>query len=151
MAATGRWTPFWPPAVTRVTVPVRDPLGRLIQADYGLLEGGRTAVIEMALASGLELLKPAELNPMAASTYGTGELMADALQRGAERVIIGLGGSATVDGGMGCLQALGLRLLDERGDEVPAGGAGLAQNRDLRYGGHGSALATGTDCHRFGC
>ena len=81
----------------------------------------------MALASGLELLAPDELNPMAASTYGTGQLMADALGRGVERIILGLGGSATVDGGMGCLQALGLRLLDERGHEVPAGGAGLAQ------------------------
>lgn len=111
----------------RVTLPVLDPLGRPIQADYGLLDGGETAVIEMALASGLELLKPAELNPMAASTYGTGQLMADALQRGAERFIIGLGGSATVDGGMGCLQALGLRLMDEHGREVPADGAGLAQ------------------------
>lgn len=111
----------------RVTLPVRDPLGRPIQADYGLLDGGATAVIEMALASGLELLTPAELNPMSASTYGTGQLMADALERGAERFIIGLGGSATVDGGMGCLQALGLRLLDERGREVPAGGGGLAQ------------------------
>ncbi len=111
----------------RVTVPVLDPLGRPIHADYGLLDGGATAVIEMALASGLELLAPDELNPMAASTYGTGQLMADALARGAERFIIGLGGSATVDGGMGCLRALGLRLLDRRGHEVPAGGAGLAQ------------------------
>ena len=110
----------------RLTLPVQDPLGRPIQADYGLLDGGRTAVIEMALASGLELLRPDELNPMLASTYGTGQLMADALERGVERVIIGLGGSATVDGGMGCLQALGLRLLDERGNDVPAGGSGLA-------------------------
>lgn len=111
----------------RMTLPVLDPLGRPIQADYGLLEGGETAVIEMALASGMELLAPDELNPMIASTFGTGQLMADALERGVERIIIGLGGSATVDGGMGCLQALGLRLLDENGNEVPAGGAGLAQ------------------------
>ena len=111
----------------RVTVTVRDPLGRPIYADYGLLDGGRTAVIEMALASGLELLTPAELNPMAASTYGTGQLMADALARGVERIIIGMGGSSTVDGGMGCLQALGLRVLDACGREVPAGGGGLAQ------------------------
>ena len=111
----------------RLTLPVRDPLGRPIQADYGLLDGGETAVIEMALASGLELLTPDELNPMTASTYGTGQLMADALERGAKRFIIGLGGSATVDGGMGCLKALGLRLLDESGREVPDGGAGLAQ------------------------
>ncbi len=111
----------------RLTAPVLDPLGRPIQADYGLLNSGKTAVIEMALASGLELLAPDELNPMQASTYGTGQLMADALERGAERFIIGMGGSATVDGGMGCLQALGLRLLDAHGRDVQAGAAGLAR------------------------
>lgn len=119
----------------RVTRSVRDPLGRPIQAEYGLLDDGTTAVIEMARASGLELLTPDELDPMAASTYGTGQLLADALARGAERFIIGLGGSATVDGGMGCLQALGLRLLDERGNEVPAGGAGLARIATFEAGG----------------
>ncbi len=111
----------------RLTAPVLDPLGRPIQADYGLLNSGKTAVIEMALASGLELLAPDELNPMQASTYGTGQLMADALERGTERFIIGMGGSATVDGGMGCLQALGLRLLDAHGRDVQAGAAGLAR------------------------
>lgn len=111
----------------RLTAPVLDPLGRPIQADYGLLNSGETAVIEMALASGLELLAPDELNPLQASTYGTGQLMADALERGAERFIIGMGGSATVDGGMGCLQALGLRLLDAHGRDVQAGAAGLAR------------------------
>lgn len=110
----------------RITVPVMDPLMRPIEADYGLIDRGKTAVIEMALASGLELLKPSELNPLAASTYGTGQLMADALARGVERMIIGLGGSATVDGGMGCLGALGLKLLDGSGHAIPAGGAGLA-------------------------
>lgn len=109
----------------RITVPVMDPLMRPIDAAYGLIDGGRTAVIEMALASGLELLQPSELNPMAASTYGTGQLMAAALNRGVERVLIGLGGSATVDGGMGCLSALGLQLLDKSGHAIPTGG-GLA-------------------------
>ena len=80
----------------------------------------------MALASGMELLAPAELDPLAATTYGTGQLMADALARGVERIIIGLGGSATVDGGMGCLSALGLRLLDAAGCEILPGGGGLA-------------------------
>ena len=110
----------------RVTVPVLDPLRRPIQADYGLVDGGRTAIIEMALASGIELLTPVELDPMSATTYGSGQLMADALERGVERIIIGMGGSATVDGGMGCLQALGLRLLGADGGEVSAGGGGLA-------------------------
>jgi len=110
----------------RVTVPAMDPLMRPIQADYGLIDEGQTAVIEMALASGLELLQPAELNPLLATTYGTGQLMADALARGVERIIIGLGGSATVDGGMGCLSALGLQLLEESGNAIPFGGGGLA-------------------------
>ena len=113
----------------RIAAPVMDPLMRPIQAAYGLIDGGRTAVIEMALASGMELLQPAELNPLAATTYGTGQLMADALGRGVERIIIGLGGSATVDGGMGCLQRAGFeaagcgRACDSAGRRR-AGGAG---------------------------
>ncbi len=110
----------------RLTLPVLDPLQRPIQAEYGLIDAGETAVIEMALASGLELLTSAELDPLRATTYGAGQLMADALERGVKRIIIGLGGSATVDGGMGCLQALGLKLLDAAGQAISAGGAGLA-------------------------
>lgn len=110
----------------RVEVKVLDPLLHPIEAEYGLVEEGRTAVIEMALASGLELLQPEELNPLIASTYGAGQLMADALDRGAERIIIGLGGSATVDGGMGCMSALGIRLLDASGKAIGPGGGGLA-------------------------
>ena len=109
----------------RVRAAVMDPLTRPIEAEYGLIDGGRTAVIEMALASGMELLRPDELNPLLATTYGTGQLMAEALERGVERIIMGLGGSATVDGGMGCLSALGMRLLDAGGDEIPFGGGGL--------------------------
>ena len=109
----------------RIGLEVLDPLLRPIQADYGLLPDGQTAIIEMAQASGLELLAPHELNPLIASSYGAGQLMADALARGVKRIIIGLGGSATVDGGMGCLQALGLRLLDANGDEVRPGGGHL--------------------------
>ena len=110
----------------RLSRPVYDPLGREIVAEYGLIDGGRTAVIEMALASGLELLARDELDALRASTYGTGQLMAAALERGVERVILGLGGSATTDGGMGCLRALGLRLLDAAGDPIAPGGGGLA-------------------------
>ena len=109
----------------RIGLEVLDPLLRPIQADYGLLPDGQTAIIEMAQASGLELLAPHELNPLIASSYGAGQLMADALARGVKRIIIGLGGSATVDGGMGCLQALGLRLLDANGNEVRPGGGHL--------------------------
>ena len=110
----------------RITMQVADPLMRQVAADYGLIDGGRTAVIEMALASGMELLTPSELNPLIATTFGTGQLMAAALARGVERIIIGLGGSATVDGGMGCLSALGLQLLDARGNTIAPGGGGLA-------------------------
>ena len=111
----------------RISLTVMDPLMRPVHAEYGLIDDGRTAVVEMALASGMELLAPAELNPLVASTYGTGQLMADALARGVERIIIGLGGSATVDGGMGCLSALGLKLLDADWNDVPFGGGGLAE------------------------
>ena len=110
----------------RISLEVLDPLLRPVLAEYGLVEGGKTAVIEMALASGLELLQPSELNPLIASTYGTGQLMADALNRGVTRIILGLGGSATVDGGMGCLNALGVRLLNESGEQIGPGGGGLA-------------------------
>ncbi len=119
----------------RIRVPVMDPLMRPIDADFGLIDAGRTAVIEMALASGLELLSPAELNPLVATTYGTGQLMAAALARGVERIIIGLGGSATVDGGMGCLSALGLRLLDASGNAIPVGGGGLEPLATIDKGG----------------
>jgi glycerate kinase len=111
----------------RITLPVKDPLMRTIEAEYGLIDRGQTAVIEMALASGMELLAPAELNPLVATTYGVGQMMADALSRGVERIIIGLGGSATVDGGMGCLSALGLKLLDADGHAIEFGGGGLSQ------------------------
>lgn len=111
---------------TRLRVAVHDPLLRPIEAEYGMLPDGRTAVIEMALASGLELLAASELDVRRASTYGTGELLRHALEQGARRFIIGMGGSATVDGGAGALQALGVRLLDERGAELAAGGAALA-------------------------
>ena len=109
----------------RIAVTVEDPMGRPVQAAFGLLPDGKTAVIEMALASGLELLDTWQLNPLRASTYGTGQLMQAALARGVERVIVGMGGSATVDGGAGCLQALGVSLLDAYGVEVPRGGGSL--------------------------
>ena len=110
----------------RITLDVLDPLMRPIQADYGLIDEGKTAVIEMATASGIELLSDKEANPLLASTYGTGQLMQDALEKGVTRIILGLGGSATVDGGMGCLRALGLKLLDADGNDISHGGGGLA-------------------------
>jgi glycerate kinase len=94
---------------------VHDPLGRQIAASLGLIEGGATAVIEMADASGLRLLRPEELDPLHASSAGTGELIACALDAGVRKIVLGVGGSATVDAGAGLLQALGVRFLDASG------------------------------------
>jgi glycerate kinase len=108
----------------RHEIQVHDPLMRPIKAAYGLLPD-KTAIIEMALASGLELLQKQELNPLIASTYGTGELLQAALEQGARRFIIGMGGSATVDGGAGALMALGIRFLDAKGQAIEQGGGSL--------------------------
>ena len=111
-------------------VDVHDPLGRPVHATYGLLQGGR-AVIEMAAASGDQLLQPDEKNPMMASSYGTGELISDALAKGCSDITIALGGSAAIDGGMGCMRALGARFLDENGVELMGTGRDLAKVRSI--------------------
>ncbi len=99
------------------TVQVADPLGRPVKASYGMVVTGgiRTAVIEMAAASGLTLLLPEERNPLLASTYGTGELIVDAIGQGCRRFLVGIGGSATNDAGTGMLSALGVKFFDESG------------------------------------
>lgn len=112
-------------------VEVLDPLGRPIVSQFGLLGDGRTAIVEMARASGLKLLKPAERNARITTTYGTGQLIAAAIKAGARRVIIGIGGSATNDGGVGCALALGLRIEDESGEAVPGQGAALRHVRRI--------------------
>jgi len=103
------------------------PLGRPVEAFYGLSGDGLTAVVEMAAASGLELVAPAERDPLAATSRGTGELIRAALDAGARRFILGVGGSATNDGGAGMLQALGVGLLDAHGAQLAPGGAALAR------------------------
>jgi glycerate kinase len=110
-----------------VEIPVEDPIGRTINASYVILEDGITAVLEMSSASGLTLLTPSERNPMRTSTYGTGQLIADALARGCRRFLTGIGGSATNDGGMGMLKALGYRFLDDDGNELSGIGASLSK------------------------
>ncbi len=110
-----------------VGVEVHDPLMRTIQSRYGLIDEGRTAVIEMAEASGLRLIGPNERNPLKTSTFGTGELLLDAIERGCERVIMGIGGSATVDGGLGMAVALGYELLDANGEAIEPHGGGLTK------------------------
>lgn len=104
---------------------VLDPLGREMESFFGILGNGKTAVIEMAAASGLPLLKPDERNPYITTTYGTGQLIKAALDYGCDEIIIGIGGSATNDGGAGMAQALGVSLLDSCGRELPFGGKAL--------------------------
>lgn len=110
---------------------VTSPLGKRIPAQWGMLEDG-TAVIEMAQASGLTLAP--EKDPMRASSYGTGELMAAALAAGAKRILMGIGGSATNDGGLGMLSALGYQFLKEDGTPVSPGAAGLSELSSIRTG-----------------
>lgn len=106
-----------------VSCRVHDPLMRPIDASYGITIDGTTAILEMAVACGLPLLSPDERNPMKTTTYGVGEIVADALKRGCRTFIMGLGGSATNDAGMGMLKALGIRFLDKEGRELePVGG-----------------------------
>jgi glycerate kinase len=107
-------------------VAVSDPLFRPVEAQYLLSEDGQTAFIEMAQASGLMRLQPAEYNPMHTSTYGTGELIKAAVRHGVTKIILGIGGSATNDGGIGMAAALGYRFLDEKGGELKPVGENLA-------------------------
>ena len=104
---------------------VTGPLGNRITAEYGITGDGRTAVIEMSRASGLALVPPARRNPMFTTSFGTGQLIREALNRGAGQIVLGIGGSATVDGGIGALQALGVSFLDRKGKPVGYGGRGL--------------------------
>lgn len=110
---------------------VDDPLGRPIEAIWGALGDRRTAVIEMARSSGLALLKPDERDPLVTTTYGVGQLMSLALDAGYRNLIIGIGGSATNDGGAGMAQALGARLLDSEGNHLARGGGALARIHEI--------------------
>lgn len=109
----------------RVIVEVTGPLGNKISAYYGILGNGTTAVIEMAKASGLEIVEKKKRNPMITTTFGTGELIRDALDHNVKEIIIGLGGSSTNDGGSGMAQALGAKLLDQNNHQIPFGGGNL--------------------------
>jgi glycerate kinase len=150
-----------------VTVPATGPLGAPVAARFGLLgkadlspgpspvgggepasplpdrqeDEGITAVIEMAAASGLPLVPPARRNPRVATTHGTGELICAALEAGARRILVGIGGSATNDGGAGMAQALGARLLDADGRDLPPGGAALARLARIDVSGLDPRLA----------
>ena len=110
-----------------VSVTVEGPLGEPVEAAFGLIEGGRTAVVELAAASGLTLVPGEKRDPRVTSTYGFGQLLQAARLRGGHRIIAGIGGSATNDAGAGMGQALGFHLLDAEGRELPRGGAALAR------------------------
>jgi glycerate kinase len=129
---------------------VAGPLGRPLQAAWGVMGDGQTAVVEMALASGLALLPPPRHNPRATTTQGTGEIIREALDRGFTRIIVGLGGSATNDGGAGMASALGARFLDAADLLLPAGGAALARLARIDVSGlhpklAGAAVVGATD------
>ena len=106
---------------------VTGPLGEQVPAFFGIMGDGKTAVIEMAAASGLHLVSPNLRNPMLTTSYGTGELILAALDHGVDHIIVGIGGSATNDGGIGMAQALGVQLLDNKGQALGFGGQALAQ------------------------
>ncbi|MEZ8608847.1 glycerate kinase [Vibrio sp. 10N.239.311.G01] len=107
--------------------PVIGPLGEIVEGFYGMFGDGKTAIIEMAAASGLDLVSPEQRNPLKTTTYGTGELIKAVLDKGVEHIIIGIGGSATNDGGLGMAQALGIRMLDAEGHELVFGGGELSK------------------------
>lgn len=111
----------------RQSVRVTGPLGRPVECVYGIIEETGTAVIEMAGAAGLALISKEERNPLHTTTYGVGEVIRDAILKGCRRFIVGIGGSATNDGGVGMLQALGYGFLDREGKQVPFGAEGLKQ------------------------
>ena len=120
---------------------VTGPLGDKTTAKWGILGDGVSAVVEMAAASGIILVPVERLNPLVTTTYGTGELIRAALHAGCRKLIIGIGGSATNDGGAGMAQALGAKFLDEKGKELPWGGAALAKLNRIDISGLDSRLA----------
>jgi glycerate kinase len=110
-----------------VTASVVDGLGRTVSARYGYVPAEHLAIVEMAAAAGIDMIVPSERDPRVTTTFGVGQLIIDALNHGAHRFVVGIGSSVTNDGGAGMLQALGAHLLDDRGDELPPGGAALAR------------------------
>ncbi|ROV58734.1 glycerate kinase [Vibrio ponticus] len=118
-----------------VSTVVTGPLGESVEAFFGLLGDGNRAVVEMAAASGLHLVEPALRNPLNTTSYGTGELIKAALDQGAQHIIIGIGGSATNDGGIGMAQALGARFLDTDGNELAFGGGAIANLEQIDLSG----------------
>lgn len=111
------------------TVTVTGPLGEKVDCEYGIIESSHTAIIEMSGAAGITLVPAESRNPLYTTTYGVGEVIKDAIKKGCRRFIVGIGGSATNDGGIGMLQALGYGFLDEEGKQIPFGARGLERLR----------------------
>jgi len=128
----------------RIDVTVTGPLGRPVDAYYGYLEESNTAILEMASAAGIILVSDAEKDPMAATTYGVGEIIKDAVEKGCRKFIIGIGGSATNDGGLGMLKALGYEFLDENGKDVGEGAQALSKVASIKTENVYSKLS---ECH----
>ena len=124
-----------------ISAEVCAPLGNKVKAEFGLSGDGRTAIIEMAAASGLHLVPPEARNPLRTTSYGTGELICAALDEGVEKIIVGIGGSATNDGGAGMLQALGALLLDANKQPIGAGGGCLQDLAAIDLSGLDKRLA----------
>ncbi|MEZ9659641.1 glycerate kinase [Vibrio sp. 10N.261.52.F3] len=125
---------------------VEGPLGQQVNAEWAMLESSnsnpnKTALVEIAAASGLDLLKPEQRDPLIASSFGTGQLILEAIEQGAQTIILGLGGSATNDGGAGIVQALGGTLLDNAGQELNRGGVALADLSSIDLTGLDSRYA----------
>lgn len=113
-------------------VTVLNPLGKKITAGYGIVPKTKTAIIEMSAAAGITLIDEAERNPLYTTTYGVGEMILDAIKKGCRKFVIGIGGSATNDGGVGMLEALGFEFLDKSGSQVSLGAKGLADIVEIR-------------------
>jgi glycerate 2-kinase len=123
---------LWYSKGQKIIEKVHDPLGRIIEAEYGISADGKTAFIEMATTSGLRLLSKEERNPLKTSTLGTGELIKAAINRGVENIIMGIGGSATNDAGIGMAKALGWQFFDENGIELEPIGENLIKIQDIK-------------------
>lgn len=114
------------------TVPVTGPLGGQVEAKYGIIKGRQLAIMEMSQAAGIVLVPAEKRNPLYTTTYGVGELILDAIGQGCKQLVIGIGGSATNDGGVGMLQALGFHFLDVSGNEISRGAIGLKAMHEVR-------------------
>lgn len=128
----------------RINLTVTGPMHTPVDAYYGYLKDTNTAVMEMASAAGITLVPDSEKNPLLATSYGVGEMINDAIQRGCRNFIIGIGGSVTNDGGIGMLKALGVRFLDENGEDAGEGGQALAKVARIDVSGMNPLLK---ECH----